>query len=166
MSLELKAALREKMRHLEKMRNHLVYSRDEVVQWWSCATSFGDWSERQLASLVAFKCRFAELQDHLASAMRLISSIESEDTRMFSYVINYMDQIGVLDNVRQWQKVRDLRNAATHDYSEEDEIKAQHFENLLQNTPFLLDVFERLKEFVSAHYPVDEIDGISLKNNA
>lgn len=152
MSLELKAALREKMRHLEKMRNHLVYSRDEVTEWWRCATPFGDWSERQLASLVAFKSRFAELQDHLASAMRVISSIENEDTRMFSYVINYMDQIGVLDNVRQWQKVRDLRNAATHDYSEEDEIKAQHFESLLQNTPFLLEVFEQMKGFVSEHY--------------
>ncbi len=152
MSLELKAALREKMRHLEKMRNHLVYSRDEVAGWWRCATPFGDWSERQLASLVAFKSRFAELQDHLASAMRIISAVENEDARMFSYVINYMEQLGVLDDMLQWQKVRDLRNAATHDYSEEDEIKAQHFESLLQNTPYLLDVFERMKGFVLAHY--------------
>jgi hypothetical protein len=166
MSLELKAALREKMRHLEKMRKHLVYSRDEVAEWWSCATPFGDWSERQLASLVAFKSRFAELQDHLASAMRVISSIENEDVRLFTYVLNYMDQIGVLDDMLQWQKVRDLRNAATHDYSEEDEIKAQHFESLLQNTSFLLDVFERMKEFALVHYPVEEVDGISLKKDA
>lgn len=152
MSLELKAALHEKMRHLEKMRNHFVYSHDEVAEWWSCATPFGAWSERQLASLVAFKSRFAELQDHLASAMRIISGIENEDTRMFSYVINYMEQIGVLDDMLQWQKVRDLRNAATHDYSEEDETKAQHFESLLKNTPYLLEVFERMKGFVAAHY--------------
>jgi hypothetical protein len=152
MSLELKAALHEKMRHLEKMRNHLVYSHDEVAEWWSCATPFGAWSERQLASLVAFKSRFAELQDHLASAMRIIAAVENEDTRMFSYVINYMEQIGVLDDMLQWQKVRDLRNAATHDYSEEDETKAQHFERLLQNTPYLLEVFERMKGFVAVHY--------------
>jgi len=152
LSVELTAALHEKMRHLEKMRNHLVYSRGDVAEWWSCDTPFGDWSERQLASLVAFKSRFAELQDHLASAMRMIAAIENEDTRMFSYVINYMEQIGVLEDMLEWQKVRDLRNAATHDYSEEDKIKAQHFECLLQDTTYLLGVFERMKGFVANHY--------------
>ncbi len=152
MSEELVDALHEKVRHLQKMREHLVYSQNEVQRWWSCSASFDDWTGKQLESLVAFKARFAELQDHLASAMRMIASIENEDTRMFSYVLNYMEQIGVLEDMGKWQKVRGLRNAATHDYSESNELKSQHFDSLLQNTSYLLGVFECLKSFVTIHY--------------
>ena len=152
MSAELIDALYEKMRQLDKMRGHLVYSQNEVLRWWNPATSFAIWSDRQLESLVAFKARFAEWQDHLASAMRMIASIENEDTRLFSYVLNYMEQIEILDDMQEWQKVRDLRNAATHDYSESDGVKAQHFDSLLQSTPYLFRVFESLKNFVLTHY--------------
>lgn len=105
-----------------------------------------------MESLDAFKARFAELQDHLASAMRIIASIENEDTRTFTYVLNYMEQIEVLGDMRKWQEVRDLRNAATHDYSEAGEIKSQNFDDLLQNTAYLFGVLESLKKFVSVHY--------------
>jgi hypothetical protein len=149
---ELKEALVEKIRHLDKMRSNLSYSVREVQGWWDATSPFANWSDRQLESLVAFKSRFAELQDHLASAMRLIANIENEDSRMFTYVLNYMEQLEVLDDVRQWQKVRDLRNAATHDYSESDEIKSEHFESLLQSTPYLLGIFENLKSFALTHY--------------
>lgn len=152
MSEELVDALHEKVRHLQKMQERLAYSQNEVQCWWDCSASFADWSARQMESLDAFKARFAELQDHLASAMRMIASIENEDTRMFSYVLNYMVQIEVLDDMRQWQKMRDLRNAATHDYSESDEVKSQHFDNLLQSAPYLFGVFESLKNFVLVHY--------------
>ncbi len=156
MNEELIDALEEKVRHLDKMKNHLSYSLREVQGWWSVGIPFANWSDRQLESLVAFKSRFTELQDHLASAMRLIANIENEDSRMFTYVLNYMEQLEVLDDVRQWQKVRDLRNAATHDYSESDEVKSMHFESLLQSTPYLFSILENLKTFVLTHYSGNE----------
>lgn len=155
MSVELIESLFEKMRHLEKMRNNLAYSQREVLRWWNSAMPFSDWSDRQSESLVAFKARFAEFQDHLASAMKLIANIEGEDTRMFTYVLNYMVQIEVLGDMRQWQQMRDLRNAATHDYSEADDVKAMHFDSLLQNSMYLFNVFESLKNFVSVNYQID-----------
>ncbi|MFY9261354.1 MAG: hypothetical protein WAO71_12710 [Gallionella sp.] len=51
-----------------------------------------------------------------------------------------------------WQKVRHLRNTATHDYSESEAVKSQHFEDLLQSTPYLLNVFDTIKQFVLTHY--------------
>lgn len=152
MSSELIKALHEKMQHLERMRGHLAFSQGRVQSWWDVATPFADWSEGQMESLAAFKMRFAELQDHLASAMRLIASIENEDTRTFTYVLNYMEQIEVLDDMRRWRQVRDLRNAATHDYSESDVEKSHHFDDLLQSAPYLFGVLESLRNFVSVHY--------------
>ncbi|MDD4964313.1 MAG: hypothetical protein PHI11_10400 [Gallionella sp.] len=152
MNDDLLVSLHEKIRHLEKMRRHLVYSQAEVQTWWNVNAPFDAISDAHLTSLTAFKARFAEMQDHLASAMRLIANVENEDTRMFSYVLNYMEQIEILDNMDAWQKVRHLRNATTHDYSESEAIKSQHFEDLLQSTPYLLNVFDTIKQFVLTHY--------------
>ncbi len=102
--------------------------------------------------MAAFKMRFAELQDHLAAAMKMIACIENEDVRTFTYVLNYMEQIELLDDMQHWQQVRDLRNAATHDYSEGDDEKSRHFDLLLQSTAYLLDVLKNLNDFVLKHY--------------
>ena len=85
--------------------------------------------------------------------MALVANIENQDTRVFTYVLNYMEQIGVLENMQVWQKLRDLRNAATHDYSESDEVKAQHFDQLLQQADTLFSVLAKLKQFVNLTYP-------------
>lgn len=84
MSNDLIEALREKLNQLHKMRKHLEYSREKIACWWRVDWSFDDWSEEQLESLAAFKGRFAELQDQLASAMKLIANIEGERTDVFT----------------------------------------------------------------------------------
>ncbi len=152
MNEELVNALHEKLGHLEKIRLHLIYLRDEVQQIWDCNTPFDALSYQTLGALVAFKARFAELQDHLAAAMRLIANIEEEDTRKFSYVLNYMEQLEILDSMQTWQTMRDLRNAATHDYAESDAVKSQHFEQLLHSVPSLLAVLDRIQLSVLNRY--------------
>jgi len=150
---ELINALHEKMRLLDKMQANLVYSQRDVRTWWQVDAPFEQWNDQHQVSLVALKARFAELQDHLASTMSLVANIENQDTRVFTYVLNYMTQIGVLDDMRDWQKSRDLRNAATHDYSESDAVKARHFEQLLQQADLLFAVLGKLKQFISLTYP-------------
>lgn len=88
MSSELIEALHGKIRHLDKMQAHLMFSQRDVRGWWQVDTPFVQWSDQQLAALTALKARFAELQDHLASAMSMIASIENQDTRVFTYVLN------------------------------------------------------------------------------
>ena len=153
MSGELIVALREKMRHLDRMQGHLLFSQQEVRTWWQVDAPFEQWSNQQLVSLSALKARFAELQDHLASAMNMIADIENQDTRTFTYVLNYMTKINVLDDMADWQKIRDLRNATTHDYTESDEIKAKHFEQVLQQANFLYAVLQKIKQFIAVTYP-------------
>ncbi|TAN84605.1 MAG: hypothetical protein EPN14_01925 [Gallionella sp.] len=153
MSGELIEVLREKIRLLDRMQSHLIFSQNDVRKWWQVDAPFDRWNDQQLVSLAALKARFAELQDHLASAMNVVASIENQDTRVFTYVLNYMTQIGVLDDMGDWQKIRDLRNAATHDYTEPDAIKAQHFDQLLQQADFLYAVLYKLKQFIYLTYP-------------
>ena len=153
MSAELIEALREKLAQLQKMRRHLAYSHDKIMSWWQVDADFDGWNEEQLESLAAFKGRFAEFQDHLASAMKLIAGIEEKDSRQFTYVLNYMVQLNVLDSMDEWQAVRTLRNAAIHDYSETESIKAMHFHRLLANTHYLFETQDSLAQFTATAYP-------------
>ena len=148
------AALRDKLNQLQRMRRHLAYSHDKVTRWWRVDTDFDVWNEDQLESLAAFKGRFAEFQDHLAAAMKLIANIEGEDARLFTYVLNYMVQLEIIADMNDWQAVRGLRNAATHDYSESEAAKAKHFDSLLQHTNYLYETAEGLARFVAGTYPV------------
>lgn len=149
-------ALRDKLRQLQKMRRNLAYSHDKIVGWWQIDADFDGWNEEQLESLAAFKGRFAEFQDHLASAMKLIANIEGEDTRMFTYVLNYMVQLGIIAGINEWQALRTLRNTATHDYSESDKTKAAHFYSLLQQTHYLYETLDRMEHFAALNYPKND----------
>ncbi len=155
MSLELIADLRDKLGLLEKMKNNLTYSCNKVSQWWRVDMPFDGWSDDKSESLAALKGRFAELQDHLASAMKLIALIEGEDTTRFTYVLNYMAQLGILDDMDEWLAIRDLRNAAAHDYSATEADKSLHFHRLLQNSDYLFQTLDSLKRFVATAYPIN-----------
>ncbi|MEQ1526920.1 MAG: hypothetical protein ABL911_09275 [Gallionella sp.] len=153
MNNDLIEALREKLNQLHKMRKHLDYSREKIRGWWRVDSDFDDWNEDQLESLAAFKGRFAELQDQLASAMKLIASIEGERTDVFTYILNFMEQVHVLDTAEEWRSVRDLRNAAAHDYSDSEEVKAVHFHRLIQSTDYLDGTVDKLERFIVVAYP-------------
>lgn len=152
---ELISDLHEKIRLLEKMRGHLVYSHGRVSAWWNPAATLDALAEEQLESLAALKGRFAELQDHLASAMRLIALIEEEDTTRFTYVLNYMVKLGVLNDMNEWLAIRDLRNAAAHDYSADESGKIPHFHHLLQHSNYLFLTLDGLRHFVATAYPIE-----------
>ncbi len=145
-------ALTEKLGHLERMVANLRHTHGKVLGWWRDDATFSAWTPDQLEILAAFKSRFAELQDHLGSAMRLIAQIENEDIRMFTYVVNYMEQIGILTDMDVWLEARDLRNQATHDYSASDADKQRHFSALLACTPLFYQTYTSLKSFVEQHY--------------
>lgn len=153
MNPKLLPSLGEKLAHLERMQSHLDYSLASVRAWWNPSVDFDALSPQQLVELVAFKARFAELQDHLASAMKLVTSIEEEPVELFTYVLNYMVKIGVIDNIDTWREVRELRNAATHDYSASETDKALHFQQLLQRVAYLTQTFANLKRIAKTAYP-------------
>lgn len=146
------AALAEKLRHLERMDANLRYTHAKVQGWWRNDVKFSELSPDQTEVLAAFKSRFAELQDHLGSAMKLIAELENEDTRRFSYVVNYMEQLEIIPSMDDWLRMRDLRNKATHDYSMPDEDKLRHFGDLLAMTPGLYQARAAMKQFVEHNY--------------
>ena len=152
MRLDHVGALLEKREQLRRVRANLNYSHAKVATWWAPGFAFCEISPEQRLHLSAFKADFSELQDHLGAAMKLIALIEEENTQQFTYVLNYMEQLGVLPDMDAWMDVRRLRNQVAHDYSASDEEKQQHFQNLLSQVAYLSEILATFEHFVEHHY--------------
>jgi hypothetical protein len=149
---DLITALYLKLDQLARMAGHLEYSRTKVASWLPCATLAGLGAD-QLESLAALKGRFAEMQDHLAAAMRLVARIEEVNAEAFTYVVNFMEKIGVIPSAADWNEARALRNDAAHAYSEQPEEQGEFFNQVFHKTPFLFATLAALEAFCRRTYP-------------
>lgn len=154
---DLIAALRRKLDQLGNMGGHLDYTRRKVSKRFP-VRSLAGLDADGLEVLAAFKGRFAELQDHLASAMRLVARIEEVNTDAFTYVVNYMEKIGVVSSAETWNEARAVRNDADHEYTDDPGGQAAFFNQVYEKTPFLFETLAALQDFCRRTY----LDGKQL----
>lgn len=149
---DLIEALWEKIGHLQRMQAHLSHSQKKVARMMPLP-NLSQMTEDELESLAAMKGRFSEMQDHLAAAMKLIARIEEENTETFTYVLQFMVKNYVLESAEEWLHARDVRNAAAHDYSEDEDEQVVFYQTLFQLIPYLFDVRENIEKKVTLLYP-------------
>jgi hypothetical protein len=94
--------------------------------------------------LAAFNERFSKLQDSAAVAMRHAALLSGEKATTFLEVLGFFEKIGVVKSMRDWQRIRTLRNMAAHDYSIHFHDIALHFNALHEVLPDLIGVAVRL----------------------
>lgn len=148
---ELIETLFDKLVQLEKMQSHLAYSCEMASQFMPL-THMDALDAGQLVQLSALKGRFAELQDHLASAMKLIANLELQDASVFTYVINYMEKIGVVADFHEWYRLRELRNKATHDYDNDEAKQVTFYNDAFAAIPRLFETLAAMKAFCQKTY--------------
>jgi len=142
----------KKIEHLRRMMAYLEYSRAQVAM----LMPIRDWHQltpAQHASLAAFRVRFSEFQEHLGKTMQAIAREEEQAIEPFSFVLNYMEKIEILESVERWKLIRELCNAVNHDYEENEQQLSEFFLRLVEVTPELYAWFERLVAFSEATYP-------------
>ncbi len=152
---ELIAALYGKLDQLTSMSGHLDYTWRKVSVRFPMQ-SLAELDSDNLEVLAAFKGRFAELQDHLASAMRLVARIEEINTDAFTYVVGYMEKIGVISSSDEWNEVRAVRNDAAHEYTDDPAGQAAFFNQVYEKTPFLFETLAALSAFCQRTYPQEK----------
>lgn len=149
---DLIAALHRKLDQLGLMGGHLDYTWRKVSGWFPLRTLAG-MEPDGLERLAAFKGRFAELKDHLASAMRLVARIEEVNADAFTYVVNYMEKIGVISSAETWNEARAVRNDAAHEYTDDPAAQAAFFNLVYEKTPFLFETLAAMRDFCRRTYP-------------
>ncbi len=163
-----------KIENLRRMRNYLDYSLGQTLQ----LLPISDWYQltpENHETLAAFRVRFSEFQEHLGKVMRAIAREEEQSTEPFSFVLLYMEKIGILDTVDHWKVIRELRNAVNHEpsvsdrlphtdlelvhgkYEENEQRLSEFFTALTQAASELFTWFNRTLAFCKSTYP--EPDG-------
>ena len=146
----------KKIDHLRRMRNYLDYSLEQTL----LLLPISDWhllTPENHETLAAFRVRFSEFQEHLGKVMRAIAREEEQNIEPFSFVLLYMEKIGILDTVDHWKMIRELRNAVNHEYEENEQRLSEFFTALTQAASELYTWFNRTLAFCKATYP--EPDG-------
>jgi len=97
----------------------------------------------------AFLFRFIKLQNLLNEKLfpYLYEFLTGKDRRdaTFIDILNTMERFTIIENVSEWQKIREVRNIFVHDYPGEDEIKKEALQKSIVIVEKLFDVLERIR---------------------
>jgi hypothetical protein len=107
----------------------------------------------------AFNERFSKLQDTLGAAMRHAALQMGEATSPFLRVLALFQKLGVIECAAMWQRAREARNLAAHDYDTDYAVIAEHFNQLNQLRPALLATAARLLRVCDAQLGIHPSTG-------
>lgn len=105
--------------------------------------------ERQIELIDQLVYRFTKLQDSMARRLlpSYYSFLESRDEPVaFLDMLNRLEQLGLLTSAEDWQLFRALRNNLSHDYPESAEQTALTLNQLFDEWPRLMHMFERIRD--------------------
>ena len=145
------ALIWKKLDHLERMREYLLYSIEQVT----ALLPIQDWQALQPdqhETLAAFRIRFSEYQEHMGKTMKAVAVEEEKPSEPFTAVLLYMEKLGCIDSVDQWKAIRELRNAVNHEYEDDSVVLHEFFQQMILSSPTLLNWHSQLSRFCQSTY--------------
>ncbi|MFY0665490.1 MAG: hypothetical protein JXQ97_12770 [Natronospirillum sp.] len=89
------------------------------------ASDVSSGNEELLERLDAFRVRFADLQDCIGNKLfRGVLALEDETALTMIDLLNSMEKRRIITSVNDWRRLREIRNAFSHDYPETPEQRA------------------------------------------
>ena len=146
------ALIWKKLDHLARMREYLLYSLQQIHK----LLPIHDWAQLSPdhhESLAAFRVRFSEYQEHMGKTMKAVALEEEKPSEPFTAVLLYMEKLGCLDSAERWKEIRELRNAANHEYEDDPQTLHDFFDAMLASAPELLRWHDLLLAFCQRTYP-------------
>jgi hypothetical protein len=146
------ALIWKKLDHLERMREYLLYSIEQVtallpIPYWQAL------QPDQHETLAAFRIRFSEYQEHMGKTMKAVAVEEEKPSEPFTAVLLYMEKLGCIDSVDHWKAIRELRNAVNHEYEDDSVVLHEFFQQMILSSPTLLNWHAQLGRFCKSTYP-------------
>ena len=95
------------------------------------ASSLANSAIEDVAFLDLLTTRFGKLQDVIgAKIFPFILDILGEDASTFRDKLNRLEKLGIIKSANWWMQLREIRNLITHDYPDDYEQLATHFNQL------------------------------------
>jgi len=131
------ALLQETARKLTKALEHLAYSFNKIDD---LPDDLAKMDDEIMETWESFSSRFARVSDiFVMQYLRTKIAIEEPGfkgtTRDY---LNKAEKLGLIDDAKQWVIIRELRNAAAHEYNDED--LTAFYQKLKSLCPVLLSI--------------------------
>ncbi len=95
-----------------------------------------------------FLYRYTKLQDTIgANIIRPLSMLLEYSDRTLSFIdcLNILEKYSIIESTKSFEKLRDIRNAITHEYSDSIEEQVNTLNNVYASYNTLLIIFENIK---------------------
>ena len=149
----IESALRECDAHLRRLRS------GEAALRVLLPLSVGDFSRLDddiVMRLDQFVYRFTKLQDSIARRLlpALYAFLEADtEPRAFLDMLHRLEQLGVITDVTEWQRLRNLRNNLAHDYPESLDQTVGTLNELLDTWRSLETMYNRAASIYRSRNP-------------
>ena len=107
-----------------------------------------------VAALDQFISRFAKLQDGMGTKLLptvLEMTKEQGELDAFLDKLNRLEKIGALPSVEEWLKMREMRNAFSHDYPEDSELQAVTLNRAFVAADRLVEILHHVKKYAQPY---------------
>ncbi len=143
---EKRELLQESLEMLEKSLSYLIESYEKCKK----IGVKDNYNSQELIEFEALTSRFARTVDILtARVIRALLRFLREEKNTLIDVANYLEKLEIIENADELLLLRDTRNLIAHEYVLENVNEL--FKEVLNQTPKIFDISQRLKEFVSKY---------------
>ncbi|MGQ0708570.1 MAG: hypothetical protein ACT4NV_02355 [Rhodoferax sp.] len=148
--------LQEAWRQCQRHRHYLQYSLSALEPLLPLTgAALAQLSDETVQDLDQFIYRFSKLQDAMGTGLfpALLGHLQEpyEDRPMVDR-LHRLEQLGFLPDSEQWQTLRVLRNRLTHDYPDDDQLKAASLNEAVAQALVLFDVLARIEPALAASH--------------
>jgi hypothetical protein len=101
-----------------------------------------------LAFLDMFTGRFAKLQDYMGEKLFpevLIIFGNTNQTLSYIDILNNLEKNGILESVKKWRELRELRNKISHEYPSSYKEQCETLNKIVDDFPYLEEVINKIK---------------------
>ena len=122
--------------------------------WPFSAATISQLSDMDLAILDQFATRFGKLQDVMGAKLFpavLELTKEPGDLNAFIDKLYRLEKIGAIASADNWLLMREIRNAFSHDYTDDPHLQAEVLNKAFQLAVQLLDVLDTMMAFIAPY---------------
>lgn len=106
-------------------------------------------SYEDIASLDMFSMRLSKLQDTMGSKLiPLFLNIMGEKTDGLSVIdmLNKLQKLLIVDDIKIWKQLRDVRNIISHEYPDSYDVMAETLNKAIELYPYLFSILNKIKK--------------------
>lgn len=119
------------------------------------AETYLNLTDNEVEYIDQFLFRFSKLQDAVGEKLFktiLLSLDEKIENKPFIDILNKLEKLGLLDDVKVWRKLREDRNELAHNYDDDPNETSLIINKLYNKKDILIDIYQKIKRYHTAKH--------------